>query len=119
MLTMNKSILLSCFISTALLGGCVYAPPPTYSSSTSSVSKFDRAWSAAQGAFSDQHVRITSESRGSGILEGTVNGDTVTANIRQQANGSVRVQFDTSDPNSSGSSLIERITQSYQRRMGR
>ena len=119
---MNKSIILVFVISLVLLSGCTYyqTAPGTYTtSSSSSVSKFDRSWSAAVGAFSDQGIRITSEDRGAGVVQGTRNGIHVTGDVRQQADGSVRVQFDTSGDTAQDSGLIDRITQSYQRRMGR
>jgi len=119
---MNKSIILVFVISLVLLSGCTYyqTAPGTYTtSSSSSVSKFDRSWSAAVGAFSDQGIRITSEDRGAGVVQGTRNGIHVTGDVRQQADGSVRVQFDTSGDTSKDSGLIDRITQSYQGRMGR
>jgi GH25 family lysozyme M1 (1,4-beta-N-acetylmuramidase) len=43
----------------------------------------------------------------------------VTANVRTQADGSVRVEFNTSGATSQDPTLIERISQSYERRMGR
>ena len=48
---------------------------------------------------------------------GTRDGGTVTASLRQQSDGSLRVQFDSraaSDPD-----LISRVSRSYERRMGR
>ena len=119
---MKKSIILVFAINVFLLAGCAYyqTAPGTYTtSSTSSVSKFDRSWSAVVGAFSDQGVRVTSEDRGAGVVQGTRNGIHVSGDVRQQADGSVRVQFDTSGDTSQDSGLIDRITQSYQRRMGR
>jgi len=121
-MTMNKSIILVFVTSVVLLAGCTYyqTAPGTYTtSSSSSVSKFDRSWSAVVGAFSDQGVRVTSEDRGAGVIQGSRNGIHVTGDVRQQADGSVRVQFDTSGATSQDSGLIDRITQSYQRRMGR
>ena len=118
---MKKLITLLLVTATVVLTACVYqAAPGTYTTtSTSSVSKFDRSWSAAIGAFGDQNVQITSENRSSGVIKGSSNGINVIGNIRQQADGSVRVQFDTSGATSQDSGLIDRITQSYHRRMGR
>ena len=119
---MNKSFILVCVIGIALLAGCTYyqTAPGTYTTaSTSSASKLDRSWSATVGAFSDQGVRVTSEDRGAGVIQGTRGGIHVTGDVRQQADGSVRVQFDTSGDTAQDSGLIDRITQSYQRRMGR
>lgn len=116
---MNKLIILVFITGMAMLSGCVYHTTPAGTYTTTSVSKFDRSWSAATGAFSDQSVRITSENRGAGVIQGTRNGINITGNVQQQADGKVRVQFDTSGVTSQDPGLIDRITQSYNRRMGR
>ena len=114
-------------LTTALLSGCYYYPPapvyykpaPAVYTSTSTVSKFDQSWSAIVGAFSDQGVRITTQDRGAGVIQGNRYGINITGNIRTQADNSVRVQFDTSGDTASDPGLIDRITGSYNRRMGR
>jgi hypothetical protein len=119
---MIKSIILIVVFSVPLLAGCTYyqTAPGTYTSSSSStLSKFDRSWSATIGAFADQKVRVTSEDRGAGVIQGTYGGIHVIGNVSRQADGSVRVQFDTSGATSEDPGLIDRITRSYQRRMGR
>ncbi len=103
----------------ALLGGCtvyqvapgVYAPAPA--------SAFDRSWNAAQGAFADQGVAMLSEDRAAGVLRGRRGGIDVTANVRTQADGSVRVEFNTSGSTGQDPQLINRVSQSYDNRMGR
>ena len=99
-----------------LLSGCTYyqAAPGTYS--TTSVSKFDRSWSAAVGAFADQGVHISTENRAAGVIQGRYNGTNVSGNIRRQADGGVRVQFNTT---AKDRLLVNRITDSYNSRMGR
>ncbi|NOQ15091.1 MAG: hypothetical protein GQ583_11520 [Methyloprofundus sp.] len=112
---MMKSITIITLTATLLTGCTYYQPAPVVYSSSTTASKFDRSWSAAMGALSDQGVRISVQNRGAGIIQGNRNGVEVSANIRTQADGSVRVQFDTSgDP-----ALINNITSSYNRRMGR
>jgi len=106
----------------AFLAGCTYyvapagtvvsAPPPAMSS-------FDRSWSAAVGALGDEGVRITSEDRNAGIVQGSRDGIDVTANVRVQANGSVRVEFNTRGETRRDPGLIDRISLAYDRRMGR
>ena len=122
-IVMYKPVILILSLAVAMPAGCTYyqTAPGTYTttSSTSSVSKFDRSWSATVGAFADQGVRVTSEDRGAGVIQGTRNGIHVTGDVQQQADGSVRVQLDTSGDTSQDPGLIDRITQSYQRRMGR
>jgi len=117
---MKRLALVMFACSVALLSACTYyQTAPATTSSSSSLSKFDQSWSATVGAFSDQGVRITSEDRGAGVVQGTRNGIHVTGNVRQQADGSVRVQFDTSGDKSRDPGLMDRITRSYQSRMGR
>ena len=101
----------------ALLGGCVvYEPVPVARSQPAS---FDRSWNAAVSAMREQGVTITQEDRGAGIVRGTRGGINVTGSVRPQADGSVRVQFDTTGATGGDPTLIDRITRSYQAFMGR
>ncbi len=103
----------------ALVAGCTvyqvgpatYAPAPATS--------FDRSWSAAAGALADQGVQITAEDRANGVIRGRRGGIDVTANVRTQADGGVRVQFDTAGATAQDPDLINRVSNSYERRMGR
>ena len=105
------------FLTIILFSGCYYYPPtPVVYPAKVSVSRFDQSWSAAIGAFSEQGVRITAQDRGAGVVQGTLNGVEVAASIRTQADNSVRVQFDSSDATTT---IIQRITDSYNSRMGR
>ena len=105
---------------TALLGtapGCtVYQPVPV---SAPAPSSFDRSWSTAIAAAQDEGVRITSEDRSNGVITGTRGDQTVTINIRTQADGRVRVEFSARGPKGSEPGLATRISQAYDRRMGR
>ena len=110
----------------ALITSCSYSQPaPVYYQpapavyKTQSTSKFNQSWSAALGALSDQGVRITTQDRDAGIIQGSRYGIEVTASIRPQANNSVRVEFNTSGDTKSDPALIKRITGSYNSRMGR
>ena len=100
------------------LSACTYyVPAPTTTVVPGAPASFDRSFGAAAGALRDQGLAITTEDRNSGTIIGKTGSGTVTASVRQQADGSVRVQFDTSGVNDSG--LIGRISNSYDRRMGR
>ncbi len=104
-------------VGAALLGGCVvYEPVPAGYSQPAS---FDRSWNAAVGAMREQGVTITQEDRGAGIMRGTRGGINVTGSVRPQADGTVRVQFDTGGATAADPTLIDRITRSYQAYMGR
>lgn len=103
----------------ALLGGCTYyeVAPGTYA--TAPPTTFDRSWSAAVGAFGDQAVTITREDRGAGVVQGTRDGINISANLRTQSDGSVRVEFNTTGATSRDPGLIDRVSRDYNRRMGR
>lgn len=115
---MMKKIIIV-LITIAITGCTYYQPAPAYYPLTSSIAKFDRSWSAATGALADQGVRITAQDRGAGIVQGNRNGIDVTANIRTQADGGIRVEFNTSGATKSDPLLIQRINHSYSSRMGR
>lgn len=102
-----------------LLGGCTYyqAAPGVYS--TTPASSFDRSWGAAKAAFADQGVPITREDRGAGVVSGTRDSINVIANVRTQADGSVRVEFNTSGATAKDPELINRMIAAYNRNMGR
>jgi hypothetical protein len=78
---------------------------------------YDRSFSAAADAMRDQGVVINVQDQARGTVTGQRDGSNVTANVRQQPDGSVRVEFNASDSRDPG--LLERISRSYDRRMGR
>ena len=106
-------------LAVAAVAGCTYyqTAPGVYT--TAAPASFDRSWSAALGAFDDQSVRITSQDRSAGQIRGTRDGINVTANVRTQANGSVRVEFNTSGDTARDPKLIDRMSRAYDRLMGR
>jgi hypothetical protein len=95
------------------LGCVVYEPVPTYYPSPPT---YDRAWSAALGALQDAGVGVTSADRATGVIRGVKDGVDVTVTVLRQADGRTRVQFDVSG---SDPGLADRISQAYERRMGR
>jgi hypothetical protein len=98
----------------ALVACVTYAPPPA-----PPPNPFDRAWSAALGAAQDEGVRITSEDRIGGVIRGERGEQEVTINVRTQADGNVRVEMSARGPKGSDPGLAGRISQAYDRRMGR
>ncbi len=64
-------------------------------------------------------MRITSQDRGAGQVRGTRDGIDVVGNVRTQADGSVRVEFNTSGATARDPTLIDRISRAYDRLMGR
>jgi hypothetical protein len=100
-----------------LLSSCVtYQPVPAY---VPAPSAFDRAWNAALGAVQDEGGRIIVEDRSQGLIRGSRGEQEVTINLRTQADGTVRVEFTARGPKGSDPGLAGRISQAYDRRMGR
>ncbi|MEJ8811680.1 hypothetical protein WKW77_11435 [Variovorax ureilyticus] len=96
------------------VSGCYY-PPVAYPAPAPA--SFDRSFNAASSAMREQGLAIRTEDRSSGTIVGTQGNASVTASVRQQADGSVRVQFDANGPRDPA--LIDRISRSYDRYMGR
>ncbi|MBO9513836.1 MAG: hypothetical protein J7549_06920 [Variovorax sp.] len=96
------------------VSGCYYAPVAYPAPVPAS---YDRSFSAASNAMRDQGLTIRTEDRAAGTIVGTQGGATITANVRHQADGSVRVQFDANGPRDP--SLIDRVSRSYDGYMGR
>ncbi|MCY1226353.1 hypothetical protein D3C81_694510 [compost metagenome] len=96
------------------LASCTYyGYPPTAGAPAS----YDRSFYAAADAMRDQGLVIARQDAMAGTVVGSKDGDTVTATVRQQGDGSVRVEFNAAGARDSG--LIERVSRSYDRRMGR
>src|SRR5688572_33468176 len=109
-----RAYILAALLHSALLAGCVvYEPYPV-----SAQSRFDQSWNAATGAMADQGVSIGTQDRGAGIIRGTRSGINVQASLRTLADGRVEVRFDSSGDRADPG-LIHRISESYERRMGR
>jgi len=105
---------MSVFVGSLALAACVvYEPAPYQAPST-----YDRAWAAAIGAMQDQGVTINDQDRAAGVLRGARGPTGVTAVVRTRPDGRVQVEFNTTGT-SSDTGLVERIGESYNRRMGR
>ncbi|MFZ2040088.1 MAG: hypothetical protein WAV08_05305 [Desulfobacterales bacterium] len=116
-----KKAILPFVVLCLVIAGCTYyqTAPGYYGPGASPESKFDRSWSAAVGAFEDQGVQITTADRPAGFLRGRRDAIHVTANLRSQPDGSVRVEFNTAGETGRDPGLINRISGAYDRRMGR
>lgn len=91
------------------------AVPTTYPGAQPS--QFDRAFDAARSALLDQGLSIASEDRAAGLVVGTMASTTISISLRRQQDGTTRVQFSASD--SRDPKLLDRVSSSYNRRMGR
>lgn len=104
-------------LAAAALPGCTYYAPAPYAVSTPA--SFDRSWDAAVGAMADNGVGITAQDRSAGTVTGRRGGIEIVTQVRSQADGSVRVEFNARGNTAEDRGLIERISASYDRRMGR
>jgi hypothetical protein len=100
------------------LSGCVaYQPVPVAVVQPSMQERIDRSWDAAAGAMADQGMTITAQDRRAGMIRGDRGGTTITAQIETLPDGRVQVKFDSSGAPDAG--LVDGVTDSYNRRMGR
>lgn len=68
---------------------------------------------------SDQGLAITAQDRGAGVIRGERGGVTITATLETLADGRIQVKLDTKGVDSADPGLIQRVSDSYDRRMGR
>ena len=108
-------LVLALAVGSASFGGCYY-PVAVQPGAPAS---FDRSWNAALGGTQDAGVQVTSADPNTGLIRGTKDGIDVTVVVARQGDGSVRVQFDTKGPTQRDPGLAERMSQAYDRRMGR
>jgi|GEM_PF-459553 hypothetical protein len=113
--TLKRLLVFTMFAALLPLTGCPYYVPA--GTVVTTPASFDRSFSAAAGAMSDEGLAITVRDPASGTVVGNLNGMTVTAGIQQQPNGSVVVRFNSADARDP--TLLQRISRSYDRRMGR
>ena len=118
---MNFRRYLLLFFAAALsLGGCVvYEPVAVVAPQQTTAQRFDRSWSAALGAMSDQGLTITSQDYGAGVITGSQGGVTISATLQTLPDGSVQVKFASQGRASNDPGLIDRVSSSFDRRIGR
>jgi hypothetical protein len=108
-------------VSAMLLSSCVaYVPAytPVVSQPTTQ-QRFDRSWEAANGAMYDQGLTITSQDRGAGMIQGQRGGITIITTLDTLADGSIQVKFASRGDDSKDPGLMRRVSDSFDRRMGR
>ena len=115
-LKLRRLVVFSAILS---LGACVVYEPLPVGPQPTLQQRFDRSWAAATGAMSDQGLTITSQDRGSGVIRGERGGVTITATLETLADGRVQVKFDSKGAGGTDPALIQRVSDSYDRRMGR
>ena len=102
------------------LAGCVaYEPVPVPYTQLSPQERYERSWQAATGALIDQGLTVTTQDRASGTIRGNRGNITVTATVEMRADSRVQVRFDSAGASNTDPGLIDRVSDSYNRRMGR
>jgi hypothetical protein len=113
---LTRALLAAACCALLALSACAYYAVPA-GTVVMTPASFDRSFAAAAGAMRDEGLAITVQDPAHGIVVGDSNGSAVTASVTQQADGSVQVRFNASD--SRDPVLLQRISRSYDRRMGR
>jgi hypothetical protein len=116
--TIRRTGAAAVLVGMAILGGCTYyqTAPAVYAPARPSA--FERSWNAALGAFEDQGVQVSSADRSTGVIRGRRGNVEMFANLRTQGDGSVRVQFKTAGPSGQDPELVNRVSRSFDVRMG-
>jgi hypothetical protein len=116
---MNRKLRWTLMVAAALsLAACVAYEPYVVSPGSTVGQRFDRAWAAAGGAMYDQGVNVTTQDRAAGVIRGERGGIVITATLSTRPDGSIQVKFNSSGANSQDPYLINRVSDSYDRRMG-
>ena len=98
-----------------MLSACVvYEPYPYYP-----VSQYERVWDSALKAAEEVGIGISRADRASGMIFGRKGPTDVTIAVLTQADGRIRVEFNTKGPEGADPYLNDRFYQTYQRYMGR
>lgn len=118
-LSLRRMLLAACLGAALVGGGCVVYPAAPYAVPAAVPSTFDRAFDAAAGAITDQGLSITVRDRANGRVVGTRGALSVSASVRPQADGTTRVEFNTSGEQPADAGLSQRVLAAYHARMGR
>jgi hypothetical protein len=93
------------------LAGCVYYPPPA--------DPLEVSFNAAMGALQDAGLAVVTADRATGTLRGTRGNVEGIIQVSLRSDGRVGVAINARDPARSDPGLVDRLTDAYNRRMGR
>ena len=105
--------LLSAILASLILAGCVVYEP------VSVANPFDVSWRAAIGAIGDAGLTLATADQASGTIRGTRGSVEGIISVRYRPDGRVGVEISARDPDRADPTLIQRLTDAYNRRMGR
>ena len=95
----------------ALSGCVVYEPVP--------VDPMQQSWVAAMGAVQDAGLELASADQATGTVRGTRGRAEGIISVRMRGDGRVGVEITSRDPDGREPGLTQRLTDAYNRRMGR
>jgi hypothetical protein len=94
------------------LAGCVaYEPVP--------VDPMQAPWQAAVGAIGDAGLTLVTADRATGTIRGTRGSVEGIIAVRMRNDGRVGTEITAKDPENRDPTLVQRLTDAYNRRMGR
>ena len=105
-MTLIRRIAATMLLALGLAACVVYEPVP--------VDPMERPWQSAVGAFEDAGLPLTTVDRPTGTLRGKRGDSQGTILVRMRNDGRVGVEITASD-----AAITQRLTDSYNRRMGR
>jgi hypothetical protein len=108
----RRSLLLT--LALAALSGCAAPPQPNHFDSHAS---YNRTFDVATAAMADQRMIFGVIDRRHGQAVATLKGDTITATLQEQLDGTVRVTFSAQGPAHGDPELLKRVIASYNTRM--
>ena len=100
----------------ALLAGCSAPSQPSHFDSHAS---YNRTFEVATAAMADQKMIFGVIDRRHGQAVATLKGDTITATLQEQLDGTVRVTFAAPGPAPADPELLKRVIASYNARMAK
>jgi hypothetical protein len=110
-----KFIRLLLLLATLSLTSCVvYEPMPVAQPTLQQ--RYERSWDAATQAMLDQGVTVVAQDRASGTIRGQRGSTTVTAIVEARPDDRIQVTFNAKGEDGA---LAQRVSDSYDRRMGR
>ncbi|HUL94715.1 MAG TPA: hypothetical protein VLT89_01830 [Usitatibacter sp.] len=107
------------FVLASLAGCYVYDPYYGQPQTVMRPASYQRSWDAALGAMRDQGLQIGTADQAAGVIEGRRGGLIVKARVISQADGAVRVEFNTTGDLQSDPGMSDRVSRAYDARMGR
>jgi hypothetical protein len=95
------------------LAGCADTPGRVPDSHNT----FDRTFDVAAGAMADQKMAFSLKDRRNGVIVAELKGDSITATLQPQYDGTIRVLFKPQGDSHTDAGLLKRVVDSYNLRM--